>query len=799
MFEHSFKQANTPRWQNGRTPESMVPEEDDPLPLDRSPRKATPQAHSTGERRRLRLLYQVGSTARSTDPALEHDVTTYKVRNRPVRTREPVFEISEEIVDTENHRGNAHDPRHRRRSQSPIRSKSVPIRWSKVNPGWEKRWPRSLVYPPNGRNRATVDQADIARLDEGEFLNDNLINFYICYLQTKLAKERPELLKRIHFFSTFFLEKLRSTKGQINYDGVKTWTARVDLFTYDYVVVPVNENAHWYLAIVVNTPVMVTGLPQDDEPVELDVVDVDARQSVEDVLPTKSSRGEPRRETRSTPGVSPYFQPTTGSSPASIVSSRATGNSPMVTRTAKVIKPSPGPRNDPRSPRIITLDSLGSTHSPMTRAIREYMKEEALNKKGIELEIEPLGLNAKGIPQQDNYCDCGVYILGYMDEFLKDPDGVAKELVAREKLNWSIKPRELRSSLRDLLFDLQDQQEEGQEQVRSAKKLRRQERSPLLGGAATPDSMVCKVTTPVDTTPTPMPRGEAVFSQTDFAVRETSSPAGSKPSSGPQTPLDGLVASKPSSAPQTPVDATEGARCERLASTPTRDHQVAKLEVVPQTSEHRSTAPGSPQQEVTGEVAAITVFHTPVEESQESDLAIVPPIPEPTLPRDMSTEEDAASHVEEVMPRLSSEPRFIAPLSDSSPERISRDEMEIDNDDVQEWVPVSGAKGSPNSQSVAAPAPGLKNDDSQASIQITAVRRSPNAKTVAAAHEVEPDVQQDVEMEVERDTQPAVDTAAEHDVHDTVEMEVDPQVVDMTGDQPGDGRYHGVRGVVDLS
>ncbi|UKZ57683.1 hypothetical protein TrVGV298_011543 [Trichoderma virens] len=129
-----------------------------------------------------------------------------------------------------------------------------PIGWTQLNPEWHESWQAPLVFPPTGKNRATVDKIDIPRLDENEFLNDNLINFYIRYLEHTLEKERPELLRKVYFFSTFFFEKLRSTKGKINYDGVKAWTAKVDLLSYDYIFVPVNEHAHWYLAIICNIP-----------------------------------------------------------------------------------------------------------------------------------------------------------------------------------------------------------------------------------------------------------------------------------------------------------------------------------------------------------------------------------------------------------------------------------------------------------------------------------------------------------------------------------------------------------------
>lgn len=36
------------------------------------------------------------------------------------------------------------------------------------------------------------------------------------------------------------------------YDSVKKWTKAVDVFQQDLIIVPVNENLHWYLAVIYN-------------------------------------------------------------------------------------------------------------------------------------------------------------------------------------------------------------------------------------------------------------------------------------------------------------------------------------------------------------------------------------------------------------------------------------------------------------------------------------------------------------------------------------------------------------------
>lgn len=352
-------------------------------------------------------------------------------------------------------------------------------RWSEKNTGWEEKWKQTLVYPATGRNRASVDKEDILRLDEGEFLNDNLINFYMRYLQTKLETERPDLLKRVHIFSTFFFEKLTSTRGTINYDGVKNWTAKLDLFSYDYIVVPVNENAHWYLAVICNAPKLL-------EPAE---------DSQEPEAPSTDALGRPRLETRVMKTVERDMSDISledGSATRRSLRQRASSplSAPLVPSSPETLvqEPplAPSRKNDESNPRIVTMDSLGSRHGATCKALKNYLVLEAKDKKGIDLGAVPGGMKARGIPEQNNFCDCGVFVLAYMEEFLQDPDELMRKILTKETLDWTINPVQLRVKVRDLLLVLQQEQSERLAKERSEKKRLRRER---LSGTSSPASV----------------------------------------------------------------------------------------------------------------------------------------------------------------------------------------------------------------------------------------------------------------------------------------------------------------------
>ncbi|XP_023988726.1 sentrin-specific protease 6 isoform X2 [Physeter macrocephalus] len=118
-----------------------------------------------------------------------------------------------------------------------------------------------IVYPPPpAKGGISVTNEDLHCLSEGEFLNDVIIDFYLKYLV--LEKLKKEEADRIHVFSSFFYKRLNQRERrnlqettnlsiqQKRHGRVKTWTRHVDIFEKDFIFVPLNEAAHWFLAVV---------------------------------------------------------------------------------------------------------------------------------------------------------------------------------------------------------------------------------------------------------------------------------------------------------------------------------------------------------------------------------------------------------------------------------------------------------------------------------------------------------------------------------------------------------------------
>jgi Ulp1 family protease len=422
-------------------------------------------------------------------------------------------------------------------------------------------WKKPLLYPKYGKKKASVEFSDLERLEETEFLNDNLIGFYLRYLEQRLEEARPEVSKKVYFFNTFFYASLTNTqrgKRGINYEAVQKWTRSVDIFAFDYVVVPINESSHWYLAIICNLPALLPNFastknspetkdacsphhdqcPEDsssaaalpDDRSSSPTVDVTRTQhdhpamneskvepSLEDQAPTtsfaemsleaeqmKDSSNTDRCTSRAKANDRELRAEEQGILDAQIkdvpaqLTARAREIDTSIVQNGEVINVDvavssqeqkvdsakkrkrksapPITRINPDSPSIITFDSLGLTHSPTIRILKDYLLDEGRAKRGLQWEELPIrGVTAKDIPQQNNFCDCGLFLLGYVDKFLDDPKDFTSKVLARQynvEKDWPrLNPSMLRVSIRQQIMDLhKDQVDDQRESAKKADK-----------------------------------------------------------------------------------------------------------------------------------------------------------------------------------------------------------------------------------------------------------------------------------------------------------------------------------------
>jgi Ulp1 family protease len=88
-----------------------------------------------------------------------------------------------------------------------------------------------------------VNRRDIQTLAGLNWLNDNVINFYMNLI---IERGTDSKWPRAYAMNTFFYQKL-STSGP---ESLKRWTRKVDVFSYEFICVPIHLGMHWCMAIV---------------------------------------------------------------------------------------------------------------------------------------------------------------------------------------------------------------------------------------------------------------------------------------------------------------------------------------------------------------------------------------------------------------------------------------------------------------------------------------------------------------------------------------------------------------------
>lgn len=113
---------------------------------------------------------------------------------------------------------------------------------------WGDASPDEVVV---SRFSVDVKKSQLECLRPGEWLNDEVINFYYKLLQerSKSKKEGP----KCWFPNSFFWTKLSGNTKEYNFKEVRRWTikAKIDVFELDVVIFPININdSHWAMGAI---------------------------------------------------------------------------------------------------------------------------------------------------------------------------------------------------------------------------------------------------------------------------------------------------------------------------------------------------------------------------------------------------------------------------------------------------------------------------------------------------------------------------------------------------------------------
>ncbi|NWX97509.1 SENP7 protease, partial [Nothoprocta ornata] len=310
-----------------------------------------------------------------------------------------------------------------------------------------------IVYPPPpAKGGLGVTREDLECLEYGEFLNDVIIDFYLKYLL--LEKAPKHLADRTHIFSSFFYKCLTRTEknsegdpkvtaAQRRHKRVRTWTRHINIFSKDYIFVPVNEESHWYIAVIC--------FPWLEEAV---YEECPHQASFDDQLQESVLQSEKE-------------------SPSTTVSSvlAFSGNCKDGEMDANRCLFSKGRKIQLLSfafivyrPCILVLDSLkaGSWQNTV-QVLREYLEAEWEAKRKTRREFSKSTMMdfCPRVPKQDNSSDCGVYLLQYVESFFQNPIDNFEQPMHLDKWFPRQVIRSKREEIRDLILQLHFQQQSG--------------------------------------------------------------------------------------------------------------------------------------------------------------------------------------------------------------------------------------------------------------------------------------------------------------------------------------------------
>jgi len=329
-----------------------------------------------------------------------------------------------------------------------------------------------FTYQPGSKSGGIpVTTEDRACLAEGIYLNDIIIDFYLKYLYESVLT--PAQQEKTYMFNSYFYKRLTQKQGtkfspEQMHGLVAKWTRNIDLFDKDFVIIPVNEHCHWYLVVICfpggafvydddlsereeeeeeeDAADFMKESKSDDED---DIVKSNGTDSGKLTIPLKSKEsGDTEvngttKETDSTSDETSNKVTSNGESESSNGGPVGDGDSTSTTEATATSKEAvgEGEKSPPSTPVkekivykqaneaeefvrpcILIFDSLvGSGHSRVFTNLRHYLSTEwALRKPDKPARVFDKS-NMKGcypkIPRQNNDCDCGVFLLQYVESF----------------------------------------------------------------------------------------------------------------------------------------------------------------------------------------------------------------------------------------------------------------------------------------------------------------------------------------------------------------------------------------------
>ncbi|XP_076650247.1 uncharacterized protein LOC143357617 isoform X2 [Halictus rubicundus] len=301
------------------------------------------------------------------------------------------------------------------------------------------------VYPPPpAKGGIAINTEDYLCLGEDQFLNDVIIDFYLKYLTLEVLSESDQ--QRTHVFSSYFYKRLTSPHTQAvesnvplspsakRHARVQKWSKNVNIFEKDFVIIPINEHAHWFLAIICfpglvgeisthcthseeNSIRKIVQKSKKLKEVKLQAVTIGSTTLAPVTTTITIDQPDDGSERDEAEGDDEEME----------MDSEEDDESESVEDKAHPIKVEqnvPQDKSVVKVPCILIFDSLaGASRARVVATLRDYLSCEYVAKMGSEQVFSKdtiRGASLK-VPQQSNFTDCGLYVLQYVESFFKSP------------------------------------------------------------------------------------------------------------------------------------------------------------------------------------------------------------------------------------------------------------------------------------------------------------------------------------------------------------------------------------------
>lgn len=219
-----------------------------------------------------------------------------------------------------------------------------------------------LKYTLSNGKKFIIAYNDFKTLYNNDWINDTLIDFFIAFDMDHATNELHLIeADSVYAFNSFFFTKLMSNPQEQEtpdyYGNIKRWLNKIDLMTYDSIILPINEHLHWFCAVIKSMPQLV----------------------------------EAARAYHARYGPNPEDE--------------ETGKRPKVEAVVEVF----------------VFDSLKQTHSNIGEPLRIMIDEYCKDKYGVLIPPELIKVQSARVPKQKNFNDCGIHVIYNVRKWLSDP------------------------------------------------------------------------------------------------------------------------------------------------------------------------------------------------------------------------------------------------------------------------------------------------------------------------------------------------------------------------------------------